>query len=367
MLTRREFVSTSMVGGAALSGAAGLTSGQTNESIAQRVRDAKPLDIEVIDSHAHFSGVMQGGQLPAGVGALLRAMDRCGINLSLFSNSSAIGASSPEGFRAGNEAAIAAVKAHPDRLRGYLVFQPHFVDASLAMAEHILDPDLGLVGFKLHGVSHNYPVDGEGYRQAYQFAHQHNLPVLFHVKSSHGTETPTLRNEPLPVVLSRVLSEFTRMKLVIAHFGRGIEDWADFTAEHPNAFMETAASGCSFSGLGEDRGVRRTQPDSVRQRLHLPKPGRSAREDRPGRHLRRSQASDLPIKCECGLRPEHSSGSELSRATAEGPSSLGRGPLTTPPDNLKDAFRLGTPPQPNAVRVRADRALNQSRSRCRYQ
>ena len=262
-MTRRQFVSRSIGTGAALAAGRELVrAAPAPKSILETLRNAEPLDsVEVIDAHAHFSGVLRNGKLPPGVRELIRAMDRCGINQTLFSNSSAIGAPTPEAFRAGNEAAIAAVKAHPDRLRAYLVFQPHFLDASLAMAERILDADSGLIGFKLHGVSHNYPLDGDGYRRAYQFAHKHRLPVLFHVKSSHGAETPTLRGESLPVVLSRVLDEFTEMKLIIAHFGRGVDDWAGFTAKHPNAFMETAASGVPYRIL--ERTVAAAGPDRI--------------------------------------------------------------------------------------------------------
>ena len=262
MLTRRRFVSHSVTSGAVLAWARNAAGGAPPEqSVTQAIRDGEPFDVEVIDAHAHFSGFLQRGKLPPGAATLIRAMDRCGINLSVFSNSSAIGAPDVEGFRAGNEAAIAAMKKHPGRLLAYLVFQPHFVDASLAMAERILEPGPGPVGFKLHGVAHDYPVDGEGYRRAYQFAHEHKLPVLFHVKSSHGAETPTLRNEPLPVVLSRVLSEFSGMRLIIAHYGRSIDDWVGFTAKHPNAFMETAASGVPFRVL--ERTVAAAGPSRI--------------------------------------------------------------------------------------------------------
>ena len=262
MMTRRQFALRA-VGASTIVGAGrDLTvAAPPPKSILETIRDAEPLDdVDVIDAHAHFSGVLQNGKLPQGVEALIRAMDRCGINQAFVSSSAAIGGATPQEFRAGNEAAIAAVKEHPKRLRAYLVFQPHFLDASLAMAARILEPNSRLAGFKLHGVSHNYPVDGEAYRRAYQFAHQHRLPVLFHVKSSHGSETPTLRREELHVVLSRVLEEFTEMKLIIAHFGRSVNDWAGFSAKHPNVFMETAASDVPYrilertvAGSGSDR------------------------------------------------------------------------------------------------------------------
>jgi predicted TIM-barrel fold metal-dependent hydrolase len=234
----------------------------SEKSIAERARAAEPLvGIDVIDAHAHFSGTLQNGALPPGVSRLLAAMDRCGINLSLFSNSTGISAATADVYDAAHDAADAAVRAHPDRLRAYVVFHPHLLEASIAMAQRIVKPGSAFVGFKLHGVSHNDPVDGPNYRQAYAFAHRHKLPVLFHVKSSHGAETPTLKNEPLPVVLARVLDEFSGMKLIIAHFGRGVVDWAGFTAAHPNVFMETAASGVPFRVL--ERTVGAAGPDTI--------------------------------------------------------------------------------------------------------
>ena len=216
-------------------------------SILEQVRDGRPLNaVDVIDAHAHFNGVMEGGELPRGVRTLIAAMDRCGINLSLFSNSTGISAANAEVYHASHKAAAAAVDAHPKRLRAYVVFHPNLLDDSLRESEKIVESGSPFVGYKLHGVGHDYPVDGPNYRRAYDFAHRHKLPVLFHIKSSHGAETPTLNNEPLPVVLSRVLSEFSGMKLIIAHYGRGVIDWAGFTAKHSNAFMETAASGVPF-------------------------------------------------------------------------------------------------------------------------
>ena len=157
--------------------------------------------------------------------------------------------------------AAEAVRAYPERLRAYVVFHPNLLDATLKQSEQLLKRGSPFVGFKLHGVGHDYPVDGPNYRRAYDFAHRHKLPVLFHVKSSHGAETPTLRNEPLPFVLSRVLDEFTGMKLIIAHYGRGVDDWAGFTRKHSNAFMETAASGVPYRVL--ERTVAAAGPDTI--------------------------------------------------------------------------------------------------------
>ncbi len=274
VLTRRQFVTSSAgLGAASLLGAeraraagrAGAARPGTTEngsSILEQVRDGRPLtDVDVIDAHAHIGGVMEGGKLPGGVGTLIGAMDRCGINMSLFSNSTGISAANAEVYHAAHTAAAAAVRAHPDRLRAYVVFHPNLLDASLRESEHLVEAGSPFVGYKLHGVSHDYPVDGPNYRRAYEFAHRHKLPVLFHVKSSHGAETPTLNHEPLPVVLSRVLSEFTGMKLIIAHYGRSVTDWAGFTAKHSNAFMETAASGVPYRVV--ERTVAAAGPDTI--------------------------------------------------------------------------------------------------------
>ncbi len=264
LLHRRQFINGCVAFGAAgaFAGVSAVPRPPNGRSILEQVRDGRPLtDVEVIDAHAHFNGVIEDGRLPSGVQGLIEAMDRCGINLSLFSNSTGISAANAEVYHASHEAAAAAVRAHPGRLRAYVVFHPNLLDASLKESEGIVEAGSPFVGFKLHGVGHNYPVDGPSYRRAYDFAHRHKLPVLFHVKSSHGAETPTLHNEALPVVLSRVLDEFTGMKLIIAHYGRGVVDWAGFTARHPNAFMETAASGVPYRVL--ERTVAAAGPDTI--------------------------------------------------------------------------------------------------------
>ncbi len=264
LLHRRQFINGCVAFGATgtFVGASAGPRPPNGRSILEQVRDGRPLtNVEVIDAHAHFNGVIEGGRLPSGVQGLIEAMDRCGINLSLFSNATGISAANAEVYHASHEAAAAAVRAHAGRLRAYVVFHPNLLDASLKESERIVEAGSPFVGFKLHGVGHNYPVDGPSYRRAYDFAHRHKLPVLFHVKSSHGAEAPTLNNEALPAVLSRVLDEFTGMKLIIAHYGRGVVDWAGFSAKHSNAFMETAASGVPYRVL--ERTVAAAGPDTI--------------------------------------------------------------------------------------------------------
>jgi predicted TIM-barrel fold metal-dependent hydrolase len=262
MMNRRQFVARAVGAGAMMyAGRTLLDAASPAQSVSDSLRNAEPVAADVIDAHAHFAGVLDNGKLPQGVADLLRSMDRCGIDLAFASSTAAINGATPDEFRAGNETTVAVAKAHPTRLKGYLVFQPNFLDASLAMSERLLDPSSGLVGFKLHGVSHNYPMDGDGYRRAYQFAHQHRLPVLFHLQGSNLVEMPTLRGEPLPAVLSRVVTEFTGMKLILAHFGRGAGNWVDFATKHPNVVIETAASDGSYRVL--ERTVARVGSDRI--------------------------------------------------------------------------------------------------------
>jgi predicted TIM-barrel fold metal-dependent hydrolase len=117
-------------------------------------------NIGAIDAHAHIDDTAPDAIWPRDAAALVEDMDRCGVRLAVFSHLSAIMAANADELRTAHDRSASAVRRYPDRLRAYVVFQPHLADASAAELGRILAPDSPFVGVKLHGPIHRYPVTG---------------------------------------------------------------------------------------------------------------------------------------------------------------------------------------------------------------
>ena len=194
-------------------------------------QERRPEGVDIIDVHAHLQETPSDFIWPRGAGALLEDMDRCGVGVAIFSHLGALEALTPDALEAGDQESAAAVSAHRSRLRSYLVFQPHQVDISIRRMQRIVESDSPFVGFKLHGAFHHYPADGPNYRPAFQFAHEHKLPVLFHV-GGIGRDWDG--------GVAGVADEFSGMNLILAHFGPPEDILPKLIKGRPNIFIDTS-------------------------------------------------------------------------------------------------------------------------------
>ncbi len=204
------------------------------KSILETARAAEKLsDFDVVDVHAHIAETPPDAIWPQGPLALLEDMDRCGVKQAVFSHLGAILSTEDSEYLAGIEATAQAVRAHPARFRGYLVFHPHLFEASRRQLPRLLEPDSPFVGFKLHGAFHQYPADGPKYRPVYEFANEHRLPVLFHVAGTGRDWSHSI---------GAIVDEFSRMNLILAHMGPGEEALPELMKGRPNLFLDTCLS-----------------------------------------------------------------------------------------------------------------------------
>lgn len=195
--------------------------------------------VGAIDAHAHIDDTPPPAIWPRDATALVEDMDRCGVRLAVFSHLAAIMAATADELRSAHDRSAVAVRRYPDRLRAYIVFQPHLADASMAEMERILAPDSPFVGLKLHGPVHRYPVTGAAWAHAFRFAHEHRLPVLCHAAA--GTD---------PRNVLKVAGEYPGMKLILAHLFPGAALPADMTQATPNVFFDTCASSIGRGQMG---------------------------------------------------------------------------------------------------------------------
>lgn len=108
----------------------------------------------LIDIHAHFlHDRTPRADWRERNASRLRAGDRVGITTHVASILGSWGLTSPTYFpslpdlRLGNDALLALVRQHPDRIRGYVTVNPNYPTEALAEIERCLDA--GMIGIKL--------------------------------------------------------------------------------------------------------------------------------------------------------------------------------------------------------------------------
>lgn len=139
----------------------------------------------MIDTHAHlgkwFNFYYDGGDFLS----MIKIMDRIGMESAWISALISIG---PD-YDLGNEMVLEAMRAFPDRFKGYITLSPYFVDK--IEGELKKRASQGFVGIKLHPGTHLYPIDGVNYLYAYKYADENKWPVLIHTWGERDVRTIT--------------------------------------------------------------------------------------------------------------------------------------------------------------------------------
>jgi uncharacterized protein len=135
----------------------------------------------------------------------------------------------PDGYRAANDASLAAAAASGGRLQALARVAPN-LDGALEEAERCLQA--GARGFKLHPRSDAFALPHPVVEQVVALAHEARAPVLFHA----GRGIPHLGESV--VELAR---RYPGARLILAHAGISDLGWiAEFSPELPNLFFDTA-------------------------------------------------------------------------------------------------------------------------------
>ncbi|MBL8026752.1 MAG: amidohydrolase family protein [Fibrobacteres bacterium] len=160
----------------------------------------------IIDVHGHLGEYALFHNPKNSADDLVRRLDSMGIERLILSSNPAFASD----YKFGNDLTADAVKRHTGRLFGYVVANPNYSDETEEEFNRCLTLP-GFVGVKLHPSTHNYPLDGEGYRPALQFAIRRNLPVLIHFwfTDSRCGEA----------AVRKVMKNFPALRLILAHFG----------------------------------------------------------------------------------------------------------------------------------------------------
>ena len=133
----------------------------------------KPADYGIIDVHVHYgeSGSCRLG--PCEADGMVHTMDRLGMDLACCCGNSA----SADPYYL-NENLAKGMDKYPDRLKGYVVANPHHPE---------MEPDAwferskNFIGLKILAcVQGDVPVNDRRFDRYYEYADRHSLPVLIH-------------------------------------------------------------------------------------------------------------------------------------------------------------------------------------------
>ena len=189
-----------------------------------------PGGFRVFDVHGHLGRWERKFYPDWSAEAMVDRMDRVGVERLAVSDIQAIG---PD-YRAGNDRIGAAVAAFPERLVGYVVYNPNYVSE---MADEMARgfEELGCRGIKIHCSLHETSTEDPRYRPVFQTAQERRCPILCHVYQG-----------PSPEFLMQVLADHPDAKFIYAHIGGGargsLERFVEVARARPNLFFDLGVS-----------------------------------------------------------------------------------------------------------------------------
>ena len=183
----------------------------------------------VVDLHAHYGhygGIYMPNHDPD---QMLATLDRCGVDSIVSSGHTALA-----DMVRGN-AEIAEVTApHPGRWYGYLVYNPNYpVEAKRELA--LYHQRRSFVGLKFHPSYHNYPIDGEAYQPALEFAAENRLLVLSHTWGGSAYDSY--------MQVAKVAERYPQVDFLCGHSFYGQwEEGMTLARRLPNVYLELTAA-----------------------------------------------------------------------------------------------------------------------------
>jgi predicted TIM-barrel fold metal-dependent hydrolase len=146
-----------------------------SELVNEFLEYGKLKSVKVIDTHTHMNAISGASTPISSEEDCVKLMDDeniesiwCATHEDLFSCADEV-----------NGGTIGFMKKFPDRVKGYYVFNPNYKRLYLDGLEKVMRYD-NFIGLKFLPNYHNHALEGEGYREALEFADEHKLIVLSH-------------------------------------------------------------------------------------------------------------------------------------------------------------------------------------------
>jgi predicted TIM-barrel fold metal-dependent hydrolase len=212
--------------------------GEAPDTLWQRLLAGRPLDVDVVDAHAHI-GPSAGYLLEAQdevsqVRLALRDMDALGIRTMIASGLQAL-LGQPA---AGNDLLAEVAGGHAGRLAGYVGFNPFYADELMAQVDrYVANPFF--VGFKLLCGYWRVPITDRRFDPMWRYANRRRLPVLMHTWSGSYDS---------PAMLAKLVRRFPQVSFIVGHSGGSDEGRREAEAlalANRNVYLEWCGSFCS--------------------------------------------------------------------------------------------------------------------------
>ncbi len=189
------------------------------------MKDRK-MPFPIIDAHAHMGPNYGTYMSMAKMDDMIALMDKENIEMIFCAPHSAL-------FDPGiqnNELELAMAK-YPDRIKGFYTFNPNYSDEFAAKIDHVLTVP-GYIGFKFLPTYHRYPIVGENYKPALEFANKHKKVILIH---TWGNNDP--HNGPRHI--RAAAEQYPDALFIMGHSAPGELDQAIAVAkDHPNVYLD---------------------------------------------------------------------------------------------------------------------------------
>lgn len=172
------------------------------------MQNGKITSFSVIDAHTHMGRIDGTYVSKSTCDEMIEVMDRENIGQIFCSPHSAL-----HDTTVMNAELEAAMQKYPNRIKGYYLFNPNYPERYLSHIDDILNIE-GYIGLKFLPTYHKYPLDGENYREAFEFADRHSLVILMH---TWGNNDP--HNAPRHVEM--VAKKYKNLKIIMGHSAPG--------------------------------------------------------------------------------------------------------------------------------------------------
>ena len=160
----------------------------TNDSLLAQafVADGKADDCPIINTHAHF-GPYKAIFFPhCTPERVMMMMNETNVRWLIAAAHAAL-----VDTQRGNRAYAEIIARYPDRLKAYWAINPLYPDRVVREVAEF-DQFPGFVGFKFLSDYYAYPLTGDAYKPALEYANAHSLPILLHTWGGSGYDGPDL-------------------------------------------------------------------------------------------------------------------------------------------------------------------------------
>ena len=145
-----------------------------------------------------------------------------------------------------NDAIAEYVRAHPDKLIGFMSVDPNQPDALDELERCVAD--LGLRGIKMSPVYQHFDPSGPEARRIHARAEELGLPIMSHLALSPLPDAPMEWSNPL--IYDPVARDFPELKIIVPHMGRPwFHDALVLARKHPNVYVDVSGiTACKWWG-----------------------------------------------------------------------------------------------------------------------